>query len=241
MIRAMKKIISATTQKLRRIPAFIYQHKLKIGTAVAASVALQLWLAPPAIIDLSEEAPSHSAELLESWDEGEVIVVMRHLERCDRYDVPCLTSKEGITARSEPVAKTLRAHFHALGLEHADIYNSPMLRTAETEALVFDDIGHDQDWLIQCQQDFLGDSLKNKKADRNLVLITHSRCIKRFQKALELDDETPKYGAALFFHVGDEPGEIKALGFIDADDWETTLDPLRFRPRSEHLLPHRPA
>lgn len=199
------------------------RHRFALGAMLLAGGALYVSLQPPAIADLSEENRHYASELLQAWQDGSVIVLVRHLERCDRHDVPCLTDSEGITARAKPVGEELRDDFHQMGLERAIIYNSPLLRTAETEALVFDDVGEDRDWLINCEEDFLGDTLSNKQPGRNLVLVTHSRCIRRFQEALGYADETPTYGSATFFSLADATSQIKVLGFLDAEDWYATL------------------
>jgi len=54
----------------------------------------------PAIADLSEENRHEVPTLRAQWQKGEVIVLVRHLERCDRGNSPCLTDTDGITARS---------------------------------------------------------------------------------------------------------------------------------------------
>jgi phosphohistidine phosphatase SixA len=179
---------------------------------------------PASIADISEEHRHYTGELLQAWEKGDVIVLLRHLERCDKYDVPCLTAKKGITTRAKPVGVELRDDFFQLGLEKTVVYNSPELRTAETEAIVFNDVGQDRDWLINCHDDFLGDILQNKQERHNLVLVTHSRCIKRFQEQLDYEEESPMYGSAIFvLPAGPTKKSVKVLGFLDAEDWLSTL------------------
>ncbi|MCL5043474.1 MAG: histidine phosphatase family protein [Gammaproteobacteria bacterium] len=201
----------------------LWQHKLKAGSVVGVLITAFLLLEPPAIADLSEENRQYTADLLEDWRAGEVVVLLRHLERCDRYDLPCLTDKEGITSRAIEPGRALQEDFSQLGLGNTDIFNSPMLRTAETEAIVFADQGEDRDWLINCHDNLLGDVMANKRPGRNLALVTHSRCIKRFNEALGYADESPGYGAALFFSTADDPKSLQVLGFLDQEDWEMAL------------------
>ncbi|SDU33995.1 lipopolysaccharide core heptose(II)-phosphate phosphatase PmrG [Halopseudomonas salegens] len=201
----------------------LYQHKFKAGGFLVVVAAVFLILEAPAIADLSEENRPYTADLLEDWQAGEVIVVMRHLERCDKYDLPCLTNENGITARAAEHGSELQDNFRQLGLQRADIFNSPVLRTAETEALVFADQGEDRDWLIKCKDNMLGDVMANKRQGRNLVLVTHSSCIKRFQDALDYAEETPDYGTVMFFSTADDPRSLQVLGFLDQEDWESAL------------------
>jgi hypothetical protein len=53
-------------------------------------------------------------------------------------------------------------HFEQLGLSKADIYNSPMLRTAQTAAYMFNKVGTGEDWLISCKGTMLRDALAHK-------------------------------------------------------------------------------
>ena len=49
----------------------------------------------PAIADLSEDNRHEVPTLKAQWQKGEVIVLVRHLERCDKEDAPCLMGTEG--------------------------------------------------------------------------------------------------------------------------------------------------
>lgn len=220
----MKSVSSSIKGAMGNFRGRLGQHKLSLGLVLSVGVALYFVLQPPAIADLSEEHRHYTGELLKSWEEGKVIALIRHLERCDKYDVPCLTEDpDGLTARSQPVGEALREDFHQLGLEKAIIYNSPLSRTAQTEMLVFGDIGEDRDWLVNCELDFLDLALSNKPADNNLILVTHSHCINRVQEVLGYADEDPHYGSVVFLAVTDTVEQPKVLGFLDADDWFSTL------------------
>lgn len=220
----MKSVLSAIMRSVRAFGGKLIRYKLSLGLALSAGVALYVVLQPPAIADLSEEHRHYTGELLQSWQDGNVIALVRHLERCDKYDVPCLTEDpDGLTARSQPVAEGLRDDFQQLGLEKALIYNSPLSRTAQTEMLVFGDAGEDRDWLVNCERDFLNQVLANKRADTNLILVTHSHCINRVQEVLGYADEDPYYGSVVFLTLTEATQQPKVLGFLDADDWYSTL------------------
>ncbi|WP_051921549.1 lipopolysaccharide core heptose(II)-phosphate phosphatase PmrG [Porticoccus hydrocarbonoclasticus] len=176
----------------------------------------------PAIADLSEENRHQIPTLKTQWQDGEVIVLIRHLERCDKADSPCLTGTEGITARSVDDGQALGADFHQLGLLNSDIFNSPLDRTAQTESIVFGDRGFDRDWLFKCKKTIFKDALANKAPGKNLILVTHSSCIDSFEESLGYSSETPEYGTSLFFSPGSN-NKLEVHGFLEMDDWDHIL------------------
>lgn len=185
-------------------------------------ISLLAWLMAlplaPMAPDLSASDPSRVSRLLEQWRSGEVIVLVRHLERCSRVEAACLGPPTGITARSVEVAAELADEFQQLGLDSADIFNSPLTRTAQTARLLFEQ-SQVQDWLYQCRDNFLEDALRRKASGRNLVLVTHSSCMDESEQALQLADREFDYGTALFISARElERGRV--LGFIDAADWQ---------------------
>ena len=103
---------------------------------LAASVLvipLTLWLlAPAAVPDLAHGNVAGAQALKEGWSKGDIIVLVRHVERCDHSKAPCLSGTDGITDRSRSVAVSVGAQFEQLGLDKADVYNSPMVRTVQT-------------------------------------------------------------------------------------------------------------
>lgn len=196
--------------------------KRTLGVVTAMAVAVftgLLLLQPPELADLSEENRYQLPNLKAQWARGDLVVLVRHLERCDKEDFPCWEGSDGITSRSVAVGRELGDDFFQLGLNNSDIYNSPLSRTAQTEAIVFRDVGKDQEWLYRCRETMLADALKRKTPGRNLVLVTHSSCIAKFEQALGYDSDTPAYGTSLFFSAIEKPGSLSVLGFLDAEDW----------------------
>lgn len=193
-----------------------------IGAALSVSIIAFLFQ-PPEIADLSEENRHQLPNLLGQWDKGNVIVLLRHLERCDKDDSPCLEGTEGITARSVGIGQILADSYARLGLANTTILNSPLTRTAQTESIVFADVGADMNWLYECRDSMLSDALAHKAPGKNLVLVTHSSCIEAFEQALGYDSDTPTYGTSLFFSADAPPGSLKVLGFLDADDWDIAV------------------
>ncbi|GLX12575.1 histidine phosphatase family protein [Pseudomonas straminea] len=210
------------------------QRRGAVAACVAASFATALGafvMQPPEIEDLSEERSHELPSLLAKWQEGDVIVLLRHLERCDKEDYPCLEGTEGITSRSLPVGGWLADGFGQLGLTRTDVYNSPLTRTAQTESLVFNDVGMDEDWLYRCKERMLDDALEHKVPGKNMVLVTHSSCISAFEKSLGYDSDTPEYGTALFFSKAADSDSLQVIGFLDADDWKSALSDQAQRQR----------
>jgi phosphohistidine phosphatase SixA len=198
----------------------VIRHKL--GVALLLLVALAplaaYLLRPPSASDLSESDPSYTQALLSEWNEGDVIVLVRHLERCSRVDAACLDGPTGITARAQDVGYDLGEDFRDLGLENADILNSPLTRTAQTSSLLFNQTTENQDWLYKCDGSILKNALARKVPGRNLILVTHSSCMDELETAFKLSDVYLDYGSSLFMATDNKRGN-RILGFIDAPDW----------------------
>ncbi len=179
-----------------------------LSVAVVAFSARQLW-AEPRPADLSESPFALTATMLTQWQEGDVIVFVRHLERCSRVEAACLGEPSGITQRSTTTGLALREHFVGLGLAATDVYSSPLTRTSQTSALLFANPTANEDFLYQCE---------------DLVLVTHSSCMDEVNDSLAYAEVDYAYGAAVFLQV-ESATEYDLLGFIDADDWSKTLVP----------------
>lgn len=190
---------------------------------VSASLVIPLvlfLLRPAAVADLAHGNVTGAQALMTGWAKGDLIVLVRHVERCDHSSAPCLVGNDGITERSRSVAMGVGAHFQSLGLDKADIYNSPILRTAQTAGFMFNKVGTGEDWLIGCRGTMLRDALAHKVAGRNLILVTHSECMDQLEKDLHLPTSTLGYGASLFISA-ETPQTPRMLGFIEASDWPT--------------------
>ena len=175
--------------------------------------------------DLSESPFALAANMLAEWQEGDVIVFVRHLERCSRVDAACLNEQSsGITQRATATGLELRAQFLGLGLTATDIYSSPLTRTSQTSALLFADPVANEDFLYQCKDNFVQDALAKKIPGRNLVLVTHSSCMDEVNESLNYNEVDYEYGTAVFINVESDTQQ-QILGFIDADDWSKALKP----------------
>jgi hypothetical protein len=194
------------------------------GVVLAVSalvIPLTLWLlAPAAVPDLAHGNVAGAQALATGWAKGDMIVLVRHVERCDHSPAPCLSGNDGITDRSRSVAVAVGAQFEHLGLNNADIYNSPMTRTVQTAGYMFNRATAGEDWLISCKGRMLQDALAHKVPGRNLILVTHSECMAQLEKDLKVPASTLGYGSSLFVSAASLAAP-KMLGFIEASDWRT--------------------
>lgn len=212
----------------RFFQSYFNSGKVKLLGGVLTVAALGLTanqlLAEPKPFDLSESPFALTANMLSEWQDGDVIVFVRHLERCSRVDAACLGESTGITQRSTHVGLDLREQFAGLGLASADIYSSPLVRTSQTSELLFPLAAENQDFLYQCKDNFVQDALAKKVLGRNLVLVTHSSCLDEVNQSLNYAEVDYEYGAAVFVNVESDTQQ-QILGFIDSDDWAITLKP----------------
>ncbi|MGG7649296.1 histidine phosphatase family protein [Pseudomonas sp. ES4] len=198
-----------------------YRNAAVVVASVLLVIPLTMWLLQPAAVpDLAHGNVAGARALAANWAKGDVIVLVRHVERCDHSSAACLSGNDGITDRSRGVAVGVGAQFERLGLNRADIYNSPVIRTAQTAGYMFNKVGGGEDWLINCRGTMLRDALAHKVAGRNLILVTHSECMSQLEKDLKLPASTLGYGASLFISA-ETPQAPRMLGFIEASDWRS--------------------
>ncbi|MEJ5060690.1 MULTISPECIES: histidine phosphatase family protein [unclassified Pseudomonas] len=186
---------------------------------LAVSLAVFL-LRPAAVPDLAHGNVAGARALQAGWAKGDMIVLVRHVERCDHSRAACLSGNDGITDRSRSVAVSVGAQFEQLGLDKVDIYNSPLIRTAQTAGYMFNKVGVGEEWLINCKGTMLRDALAHKMAGRNLILVTHSECMAQLEKDLKLPGASLGYGASLFISA-EALQAPRMLGFIEASDWRS--------------------
>lgn len=198
-----------------------YRNAAVVVASALLVIPLTVWLLRPAAVpDLAHGNVAGARALVSEWAKGDVIVLVRHVERCDHSRAACLTGNDGITDRSRSVAVSVGAQFEQLGLDNADIYNSPMTRTAQTAGFMFNKVSANDDWLVSCRGTMLRDALAHKVPGRNLVLVTHSECMSQMEKDLKLPATSLGYGASLFVSAQALQAP-RMLGFIEASDWRS--------------------
>jgi phosphohistidine phosphatase SixA len=165
---------------------------------------------------------------MQRWQAGEVVVLVRHAERCDRSSNPCLGPADGITKIGSESAQTVGQAFVRLGMTQADVLTSPVTRTAQTSHYMFGKEVMAQNWLAECGKTMRNDVVAHKRAQHNLVLITHSGCISDFEAQTGFEHAaTSEYTGSLFVRIAAN-GEPEILGILNAEDWQSLLS-------AEHL------
>ncbi len=194
--------------------------------AAIAVVMAAVWLIHPGYaVDLSRGQHLSEAALLQRWKQGDVVVLVRHAERCDRSSNACLADASGITIEGSDAASEVGVAFKSLGMQQTDVFSSPLTRTQQTASFMFGKNIATQDWLTGCKNTLEHDMLAHKTAHRNLLLVTHSTCINELGD--ELEHVTASYDAAytsaLFVAVDSKTGKPSLLGYMNADGWAKVL------------------
>jgi len=201
-------------------------RKVLFGSAVLVVPALiagfVAW--PRSPLDLGKVGNMVNAHVREHWAAGDVIVLIRHAERCDRSDGKCLGVADGITHDGSQAADRVGDGFRTLGMTNTDVISSPTTRTAQTGHYMFGDANQAQEWLRVCSKaTLLQDALAHKQAHRNLILITHSDCISKLEAQLDYEHaDASEYGTAFFVRVNHRD-KAQALGVLNVDGWDTAL------------------
>ncbi|MFF7709961.1 histidine phosphatase family protein [Pseudomonas sp. NPDC007930] len=153
-----------------------------------------------------------------AWAAGQVIVLVRHEQRCDRSSHACLGPADGITEEGDHEAAALGAAYAHLDLARADLYHSPRARTAQSAGAMFSARSLPREWAATCNGQWQQALRDHKEAGRNLVVVTHSECMGRTLKALQVRAGDPGYGSSLFLRVGAD-GSLTPLALLDAPAW----------------------
>ena len=198
-----------------------------VGGVCAAALAILvsgfvLWPITPR--DLGVGNQMQQANIYRHWQGGEVIVLVRHAERCDRSANPCLGPADGITQLGSHSASDLGRAFRTLGMAATDVISSPATRTRQTTEFMFNGAAQTQDWLATCDEHFQQTIKAHKSLKRNLILITHSDCISSLERQLGYPHAlASEYTSSLFITL-DPQGHMQVLGTLDAGSWQHVLD-----------------
>ena len=165
------------------------------------------------------------------WAQGNVVSLIRHTERCDRSDNPCLDGTDGITTLGKAEAIKIGKAYEKLPKQDIVIYNSPQKRAQQSANFMFP--GKSVDTILlgnDCKENLLDDIVKYKEEAKNMILVTHSTCIEilgahQGDKLVKMDiqgDET--YGASFFLTINKEKNKARFLGYLSADDWRKVYE-----------------
>ena len=158
------------------------------------------------------------------WAKGKVIVLIRHAERCDRSDNPCLGDPSGITIEGSKAAVDVGTGLQHLGLDNSEILTSPEYRTRQTAHFIFGKEIASRDWIGECDHDFPHAALQSKRPGVTLVLVTHSGCIDHVERQLKVPggERSSEYASALFVSMNRD-GKARILGQMNANEWRKVV------------------
>lgn len=197
-----------------------------VGGVCAAVLAILvsgfvLWPVTPR--DLGAGNQMQQANVYRHWQGGDVIVLVRHAERCDRSANPCLGPADGITQLGSHSASDLGQAFRTLGMATTDVISSPATRTRQTSEFMFTGAVQTQDWLATCDKHFQQTIKAHKSPKRNLILVTHSDCISNLERQLGYPHAlASEYTSSLFVTL-DPQGRMQVLGIMGAGAWQRVL------------------
>jgi len=209
-------------------PRLLFRHKemrfKRLFTVVAACMILMtmgfiVWPISPAALDLRNPKTADAASLMKHWRQGDLAVLVRHAERCDRSSNPCLGPADGITRLGSMESQRLGHAYAQMDLSHTDILSSPITRTAQTAQYMFQAPAPSAQWLADCGKTLRDDVVAHKQAGRNLILVTHSGCISDFEKQTGFKHAaTSEYNSSLFVSVAAN-GTVQVIGIANIADW----------------------
>lgn len=191
---------------------------LVIGALVAGFTEM-----PLTPVTLNNPGQRETQAFKAQWKAGNIVVLIRHAQRCDRSSNPCLGPTDGITESGREEAVRVGSAFATLGIGNADIFSSPLTRTVQTARAMFDIPGVAQAWLHDCDSHMASDIKARKVAGRNLVLVTHSNCIATLEAQMGFAHaNAADYTSTLVAALGAD-GTLTALGIVNAQDWEKLM------------------
>ncbi|MGR3889150.1 histidine phosphatase family protein [Pseudomonas sp. 1152_12] len=197
------------------------------GLAIIVLLLTGFLLWPSSPRDLGVGNRLLTSQVLPAWRDGDLIVLVRHEERCDRSTNPCFGSPEGLTVLGTQRAQELGKAFTKLGMGYSDMLASPALRTVQTSQFMFGKaVELTSSERAICGKDIGEELLSHKQPARNLVFVTHSGCIADFEKSLGYPhSKFSEYGSALFVRVKANR-TFETLGIMNSQAWAAALKKL---------------
>jgi phosphohistidine phosphatase SixA len=203
------------------VSMFSGRSVIAIAVAILVVVLITWFYRATPVMDLSVNNNFNNSKLYERWVRGDVVVMVRHAERCDRSGNPCLDGTDGITVSGSHSAHAVGVGLQQMGLENAQAIASPLTRTRQTADFILGRVVPTQSWVSDCNSGFRDSVLAHKKSAQNLVLITHSGCIDQFERKMGVraGDRSSDYAQALFVNV-DGKHAPSIIGSMDATQWK---------------------
>ncbi|MFV3014392.1 hypothetical protein [Pseudomonas sp. PSPC2-3] len=92
----------ATAGKVNNRTVRLSRKNIAFGLAAIAALTAATWyFLAPRVLDLGDGNNFVQSGLNGQWMEGNVIVMVRHAERCDRSSNPCFGPPNGITVNGQ--------------------------------------------------------------------------------------------------------------------------------------------
>jgi phosphohistidine phosphatase SixA len=227
MLKIMDSILTRQLYNPRAnlVLAGKYRAVLLMTLAVVlTAIGVRHVLNPCALVELAQANQLIKSGFYSGWQQGKLVVLMRHVERCDHSTNPCLAQSDGVTRKGQSVALAIGSSLRSMGVTDADIYNSPLRRTEQTASLVFNRTTPGQEWLANCRKSMLDDVVSHKRDQHNLILVTHSECISQVEESLNVPNaQTLDYGSSLILSVDPKDHTAQVVGQLDAQSWARVL------------------
>jgi phosphohistidine phosphatase SixA len=173
-----------------------------------------------------------------SWNKGELLILMRHTEKCSAVENACPPGDEGITETGRVQAKLIGDGLRGLGTINvepnvelnaelnAEIFYSPALRTTQTAKNAFTGDMQPLASLVEgCKSNWLEKIKSFKNPGSNLILVTHSSCLNALSdedqdRILDFNSGRDRfYGMSVFLRQN-EMGRIEKLGCMLPSQWQ---------------------
>ncbi|QBQ14428.1 histidine phosphatase family protein [Pseudomonas sp. SXM-1] len=215
----------ATAGKVNNRTVRLSRKNIAFGLAAIAALTAATWyFLAPRVLDLGDGNNFVQSGLNGQWMEGNVIVIVRHAERCDRSSNPCFGPPNGITVNGQQQALAVAKGLQKLGLDNATLISSPKTRTQQTADLIAGNTATSQKWVGKCDAGFRNAAMAYKKPRENLVLITHSGCIDHFERTMRVPagQRSSDYAEA-FFIAADGANAPRIMGSLGFAQWKTVM------------------
>jgi hypothetical protein len=146
----MAHYLSRTLPTTQTITSRLIKLVAVAATLVIAALVMGFVWWPRSPVNLGTAGSEVTSNLVHRWQAGEVVVLVRHAERCDRSNNPCLGPADGITRVGSDAAIAVGQGFMHLGMAQTDVLSSPATRTAQTSHFMFGKDAITQEWLVSC-------------------------------------------------------------------------------------------
>ncbi|MHC8406814.1 lipopolysaccharide core heptose(II)-phosphate phosphatase PmrG [Pseudomonas sp. TMB3-21] len=200
------------------------RHPARWLMLLAASIAIVCaWLASASrVVELGGDPRLFHDQVAAHWQSGDVLLLIRHAERCDRSGHICAGEPTGITVKGSDAAAQVGEGLRKLGLSRAQTVSSEAVRTRQTAEAIAGHKVPTADWASECDRDFSRAAVAHKHPGENLVVVTHSGCIDHFEREAGIagGGRSSEFTEAVFVAVdGVHPARI--LGSVASAQWQS--------------------